>query len=393
MTGPAVRLSARASKLASKGRPWFFADDLEDGPEDAGLVRVLSHRGNDLGLGFHSSHGKLRLRLCGVWPGGAAPAVDEFFERRLTEAVGRRAERRGPRVGVRLVHGETDGLPGLVVDQYADCLVLQVTTVTAERHVDTIVATLVELTGATSVVARNDVQVRRLEGLVQEVRLLHGTRVDEVEIEEHGLVHPVRPFTGHKTGFYLDQSLARRRVQQLAADRDVLDLFCYQGAFALAALSGGARGALAVDQSAEAIELACRAAERNGLAGLAAQQGSAFDVLRELRASDRQFGLVVVDPPAFAKSRREKSGGLRGYRDLNRNALRLLTPGGLLVTCSCSFHVSGPEFEDVLRQSSAGLPFRVVLRERIMAGPDHPVWLGLPESEYLKVCVLQRQGP
>ena len=294
---------------------------------------------------------------------------------------------------MRLVHGEADGLPGLVVDEYGDCLVVQMTAATAERNADTIVSTLVELTGATSVVARNDVQVRRLEGLPLEVRLLHGRRAEEVEIEEHGLVHAVRLFTGHKTGFYLDQRLTRRRVQRLAADRDVLDLFCYQGAFALAALSGGARGALAVDQSAEAVELARSAAERNGLPGLTADQGNAFDVLRELRATDRRFGLVVVDPPAFAKSRREKSGGLRGYRDLNRNALRLLAPGGLLVTCSCSFHVSGPEFEGVLRQASAGLPFRVVLRERIMAGSDHPVWLGLPESEYLKICVLERQGP
>ena len=388
-----VRLSGNASALATKGRPWFFGDDLVGrAPEDGTLVRVLSERGRDLGLGFYSEHSKLKLRLCGPWlDSEAPPAEDEFLRRRLAEAIERRAGLRGPRAGVRLVHGEADGLPGVVVDQYGTCAVLQVSAAAAERHIDSIVALLVELAGAESVLARNDVQVRRLEGLQLGVRWLHGDPVEEVEIEENGLVHVVRPAAGHKTGFYLDQRPARQRVREHAAGRRVLDLFSYQGGFALAALAGGASEAIAVDQSAEALELAQRVAERNDLSGLTVRRENVFDALRELRAADEFFDLIIVDPPAFAKSRREQRAALRGYRDLNRNALRALAPGGLLVTCSCSYHVSGAEFEDVLRQGTAGLPFRVLMRERIGAGEDHPAWLGLPESEYLKVRVLERQ--
>lgn len=388
-----VRLSAKASALATKGRPWFFADDLEQGsPADGALVAVQSDRGRDLGLGFYSAHSKLKLRLCGMWTGGEGlPSAEEFFGRRLRDAVARRASLRGPRAGVRLVHGEADGLPGLVVDQYAECAVMQVTAAAVERHCDLITALVVELAGAQRVLLRNDVQVRRLEGLPSMVRWSHGDPVPEVEFEEDGLVHVARPEAGHKTGFYLDQRPARRRVRELAAGRRVLDLFCYQGAFAQAALAGGASSAVVVDQSADAVKLALDGAARNGFGGVEARGGNAFDVLRELRAAEEMFDLVVVDPPAFAKSKREKRGAQRGYRDLNRNALRTLAPGGLLVTCSCSHHVSGPEFEDVLRQASAGLPFRVLVRERISAGEDHPAWLGLPESEYLKVRVLERQ--
>ena len=296
----------------------------------------------------------------------------------------------GLKSGVRLVHGEADGVPGLVVDAYGTSLVLQATAAVVDRSLDAVVPVLVERTGAQMVLARHDLAVRRLEGLPEEVTLLHGRRIEEVEIEEHGVVHRVRPFTGQKTGFYLDQRPARRIAQQLAAGRRVLDLFAYQGGFGLAALAGGAVSALAVDQSAVALGLAEEAARRNGLEGLEVLRGNAFRVLRRLRDERRDFDLVVLDPPAFAKSRREVSGARRGYRDLNRMALRLLAPGGSLITSSCSHHLMPPMFEEILRQSAAGLPFRTVLRQRIMAGPDHPVWISLPESEYLKVLVLER---
>lgn len=386
-----VRLSKRASQLARKGRPWFFADDLDGAlPEAAGLVRVATDRGRDLGLAFYSAQSKIRVRLCGTWPGDGVPLPEEFYRQRLEAAVAERAALRAPSAGLRLVHGEADGLPGLVVDQYADCLVVQVTAAAVEQSYDCIVPALVEITEARCVVARNDVAVRKLEGLPLEVQLLHGRRVEEVEIDENGLRYPVRLLDGQKTGMYLDQRRARARVRELAAGRSALDLFSYQGGFSLSALAGGATQVLAVDQSQPALDLAQRAAEANGLRGLQVRKGNAFDVLRDLRTAGSQFGLVVVDPPAFAKSRREVTGALRGYRDLNRNALRLLAPGGILVTCSCSHHLTGPKFEEVLRQAATELPFRVYLDERIGAGSDHPVWVHLPESEYLKVCVLRR---
>ncbi|MEZ5962371.1 MAG: class I SAM-dependent rRNA methyltransferase [Planctomycetota bacterium] len=392
-----VALTEHAARLLGRGQAWFFADDIErvDAPPTSlghgSLVRVHDGRGHVSALGFLSTASKIRLRVCafGPVPDDLDPAA--WVRAQLTRAVARRAGF-DPGAGVRLVHGEGDGLPGLVVDRYADLLVLQVTVPLLEGAYDVLVPALVELTGAAVVLARNDVRVRELEGLRREVLLLHGKRVETVAIVEDGVEHTVDPWSGHKTGFYLDQRLARRRVRELAAGKDVLDTFAYQGGFALAALRGGARSCLAVDQSETALARAEAAAARNGLGGLETRAANVFDVLRELRAAGRSFDLVVVDPPAFAKSKREAEGAMRGYRDLNGHAMRLLRPGGLLLTCSCSHHMGAAAFETVLRQAAAGLPFSFVLRERIMADVDHPVWLNLPQSEYLKVILLERSA-
>lgn len=388
---PTVQLGNKASSLARKGNVWFYRDDLaaQDVPH-AALVRVLDHEGRDLGLGFTSTAGKLALRRCGPWPERGVPDREQFFQARLTRAIEQRTGSLGPRDGVRLVHGEADWLPGLIVDRYGPVCVLQVTAPFVEQSLDAIVPFLADLAHADCVIARNDVAVRKLENLPLEVRLLHGRRITEVPIEEHGVRHTVLPFTGHKTGFYLDQRPARALVKELARGRTVLDLFAYQGGFSLAALAGGARSAIAVDQSEPALQLAAAGAAAQGLGGLTTIPANVFDHLRSLRGDQQRFDLIVLDPPAFAKSRRELGGALRGYRDLNRLALRLLAPRGYLLTCSCSHHVDLPGFEDVCRQAAAGLPFQVLLRQRLGAGPDHPAWVSLPESEYLKVLLLQR---
>lgn len=388
---PVLRLRPAAARLAGKGHPWFYRDDLLDetvpGPL---LVRLQDDAGRDLGLAFTSAHSKLAVRRCGPWPRAGVPDREEFFHARLGAAIAARGDRLGQQDGVRLVHGEADALPGLVVDRYGPVVVLQVTAPYVEQSLDAIVPFLARRLQAECVLARNDVSVRKLEELPQEVRLLHGKRVLEAVISEHGVRHRVRPWTGHKTGFYLDQSPARSTVMSLAKDRTVLDLFAYQGAFALCALKAGARSALCVDQSEQALQWAVQGAQENGLTGLATQQANVFEFLRAERQGSTRFDLVVLDPPAFAKNKRELSGALRGYRDLNRQCLRLLPPGGHLFTCSCSHHVTLPMFEDVLRQAAGGLPFRVLLRQRLGAGSDHPVWHALPESEYLKVLWLQR---
>jgi 23S rRNA (cytosine1962-C5)-methyltransferase len=385
-----VTLNEHASKLLGRGQPWFFADDVAEVAATHGaLVRVRDGRGRVAGLGFYSAKSKICLRLCGHAPAPESLQPGAWLQARLRAAVARRATF-AAEAGVRLVHGEGDGIPGLVVDRYADCLVLQVTAPTIEAAYDIVVPTLVELTGAQSVLARNDVKVRDLEGLPREVRLLHGKRTEEVEIVEHGVRHRIDLFGGHKTGFYLDQRPARRRVHELARGRDVLDVFCYQGGFALAALRGGARSCLAIDQSEPALARARDGAAHNQLAGLETRAANAFDALRALREQGQGFDLAIVDPPAFAKSKREVQGAERGYRDLNAHAMRLLRPGGLLLTCSCSHHITPPMFEALVRQAAAGLPFSFVLRERIMADPDHPVWLSLPQTEYLKVLLLER---
>jgi 23S rRNA (cytosine1962-C5)-methyltransferase len=388
---PVLHLRPAAARLAGKGHPWFYRDDLVEADlPAAGLVRLCDDAGRDLGLAFTSARSKLAVRRAGPWPGPGIPDREAFFRARLAAAIAARAERLGPEDGVRLVHGEADALPGLIVDRYGPVVVLQVTAPFVEQSLDAIVPFLVQRLEAESVLARNDVSVRKLEDLPHEVRLLHGKRITEVVIAEGGVQHRVRPWTGHKTGFYLDQSPARAAVQAIARDRSVLDLFAYQGAFALSALRGGARSALCVDQSGQALELAASAAVENGLPGLSTQQANVFEFLRAERQEGARFDLVVLDPPAFAKNKRELEGALRGYRDLNRLALRLLPPGGHLITCSCSHHVTLPMFEDVVRQAGAGLPFRVLLRQRLGAGPDHPVWHALPESEYLKVLWLER---
>ena len=388
-TGP-VQLTVKASGFARRGRPWLFKDDMvASAPLPARLVRVVDENGRDLGLGLTGSS-KLALRMCGPWPGMEVPDREAFFKARLDAAIGARAGLLGPEHGARIVHAESDWLPGLIVDRYGDVLVLQVTSAFVEASLDAIVPYLADRLGASSVVARNDVQTRNRENLPKDVEILHGDRKLEVQISEGSVKHTVRPLTGHKTGFYLDQRPARALVQSLAKGKRVLDLFSYQGAFSMHALRGGATSALAVDQSEDAIALAQEDAAANGLTGLETRCGNVFDVARELRESNQQFDLIVLDPPAFAKSRRELPGAERGYRDLNRIALRLLAPNGLLVTCSCSHHVDGPRFEELIRQAAAGLPFRVALRQRLAAGEDHPVLITHRESEYLKVMLMQR---
>ncbi|MBI5850202.1 MAG: class I SAM-dependent rRNA methyltransferase [Planctomycetes bacterium] len=390
-----IQLTARATTLARKGQLWFYADDATPGLDAArqpGLVRLRDPDGRDLGLALCSPRSRLALRRCGPWPGDGVPAPGEFLRARLGAAIASRAAFAARDGGVRLIHGEADEIPGLVVDRYVDCLVVQVGTAPLEAMRAELVEALEALCSPRMILARNDIGVRKLEGLDATVRLLSGHRVEELTIVEDGLRHPVRPFDGHKTGFYLDQAPARGYVRAHARGRSMLDAFAYQGGFALAALAGGARDALAIDESEPALLRARDTATANGLAGLETLAGNAFQVLRDLRRAERRFELAVVDPPAFAKSRRELEGGLRGYRDLDRLALRLLAPGGLLVTCSCSHHVTLEKFEEVLRQAAADLPFRIFLRARLGAGPDHPVSLTAPESEYLKVLVVERAG-
>jgi len=388
--GPIV-LPARAAKIGRRGHPWFYRDDLADLelPVDA-LVRVHAPGGRDLGLGMTSARSKITLRLCGSWPGDGVPTPQEFLKTRLQSAVTLRGEANGEGFGVRLVHGESDAIPGLVIDRYASCCVVQSTSAFVESQLDTIAKWLIEEVKVSSVLLRGDVPVRKREGLPQEVRWLAGDPIESVEIEENGIRHLVYPVEGHKTGFYLDQRPARGRVKELSEGARVLDLFSYQGAFSLAALAGGAREVTAVDTSEVALSRATAAAQRQGLEPLQTMAGNVFDVVRELRQQEKQFDVIVLDPPPFCKSRRELEGGKRGYRDLNRIALRLLAPGGRLITASCSHHLRPEIFEEVLRQASFDLPFRVFLEERLGAGSDHPAWIRLPESEYLKVRILRR---
>jgi 23S rRNA (cytosine1962-C5)-methyltransferase len=391
-----IDLGKNASRLARRGHPWLYKDDLKNTDlvdpvfASGAITRVRDHEGRDLGLACASTRSKIALRLCGGWPGGAVPQLEEFLADRIQRAVALRKDFIEDQSGVRIVHGEADLIPGLVIDRYADVLVVQATTALIDVALPLISSILLETFKPRMILARNDLAIRKYERLPEEVVLLHGEPVDKVTIIEHGVKHLVRPYAGQKTGMYLDQRPARKKVQKVASGARVLDLFSYQGGFSMAALSGGATSVTMVDQSSTALDIAKETARENGFSEPDTIRGNVFDVVRDLRSHGELYDLVILDPPAFCKSRKEVEGGIRGYRDLNRAALRLLAPGGRLVTCSCSHHLKSDMFEDTIRQATLDLPFRVFVEERIGSGIDHPVLVRLPETEYLKVRMLRR---
>ncbi|MGE4618291.1 MAG: class I SAM-dependent rRNA methyltransferase [Planctomycetota bacterium] len=391
-----IDLGKNASRLARRGHPWLYKDDLKATDlvdpvfASGAIARVRDHDGRDLGLACASTRSKIALRLCGGWPGDSVPQLEEFLSDRIQRAVALRKDLIEDQSGVRIVHGEADLIPGLVVDRYADVLVVQATTALIDAALPLVAGILAETFNPRMILARNDLGIRKYERLQEEVVLLHGEPVDKVTIVEHGVKHLVRPYAGQKTGMYLDQRPARKVVQKVASGARVLDLFSYQGGFSMAALSGGATSITMVDQSSTALDVAKATARENGFSEPDAIRGNVFDVVRDLRSHGEFYDLVILDPPAFCKSRKEVQGGVRGYRDLNRAALRLLAPGGRLITCSCSHHLKSDMFEDTIRQGALDLPFRVFIEDRLGSGADHPVLVRLPETEYLKVRVLRR---
>jgi 23S rRNA (cytosine1962-C5)-methyltransferase len=293
---------------------------------------------------------------------------------------------------LRWVHGESDGLPGLVVDSYADTLVMQVLSAGIERWRDVLASMLMELTGARGVYERSDVDVRKLEGLPERTGNLLGEEPPErVEIAEDGLHYAVDLRQGHKTGFYLDQRSNRHQVRKLSRDKDVLDCFCYTGGFTLNALVGGAKSVLAVDGSGEALAQAQEHTALNGLDDGRArwQEGDVFRVLRLLRDQAQSFDMIVLDPPKFAPTSVQVERAARGYKDINLLAFKLLRPGGLLVTFSCSGGVSAELFQKIVAGAAldAGVEGRIV--RHMHASGDHPVGIHFPEGEYLKGLVVE----
>jgi 23S rRNA (cytosine1962-C5)-methyltransferase len=281
----------------------------------------------------------------------------------------------------------------VVADRYGDTLVLQLTSAGAERWRDAIAVALLEATGASRVWERSDAEVRALEGLAPATGPLRGPREPtRIEVSEHGIRFEVDLERGHKTGFYLDQRENRRRVRQLARGRDVLDGFCYTGGFALSAAAGGARSVFALDSSAEALSLAKANAQLNGLTGIDWVGGDVFQMLRHLRDARRQFDLIVLDPPKFAPTAAHATRAARAYKDINLLALKLLRPGGLLTTFSCSGGISADLFQKIVAGAALDAGVDAQILERLGPGPDHPVALNFPEGEYLKGLLCRVAG-
>jgi 23S rRNA (cytosine1962-C5)-methyltransferase len=369
--------------------PWIFKGDVADADEMApgGIVTVLDHGGRFVGRGFFNPRPALCCRIV-TWQDEALDP--EFFARRLAAAVDARAGRRGvPEVG-RLVWSEADGVPGLVVDRYGPVLVVQCLTLGVVRVRDDLIAGLRRRVGALAVFNVDDVVAARLEGFEPASNWADRPGPAEIVLDEGGVRLAVRPGAGHKTGVYLDQAHNRVRVGAATGSGDVLDVFAYTGGFACHALHGGARSAVCVESSPEAVAGARRNLELNGFAGRAEIRAvNAFEELRRLDRERARFDLVILDPPPFARSRSAVDAALRGYKEINLRALRLLAPGGRLATFSCSHHVDETTFEATVRDAATDTATRLRLLERLGQAPDHPTLLTVPETRYLKGLLLQ----
>ena len=375
--------------------PWIFSgaiQNVDEEPASGSTVDLLSFNKLFLARASYSPHSQIRAR---VWTFDDEPIDREFFRKRIRSSIATRNTLHVTRStdALRLTYAESDNLPGLIVDRYGDVLVLQSLTAGSEFWKETIADVLLEETGLKNIYERSDADVRELEGLPSIVGPLRGSPITKLPITEHGLKFTINFESGHKTGFYLDQRANRQRVRELAKDKDVLDCFCYTGGFSVNALSGGAKSVLSVDSSADALELCKENAALNNLPAdrHATLEGDVFHLLRKFRDEARSFDMIVLDPPKFAPTSAQVDKAARAYKDINLLAFKLLRPGGILVTFSCSGGVDAALFQKIIAGSAldAGVDAQIV--EHLSQAADHPVSLHFPEGTYLKGLVCLRK--
>ena len=385
---PTAVVSSRAEDRIRRGHPWIYQSDVDDVAAEAGaIVEVLGPRQRYLGRAFYSDRSQISLRML---TRGEEDVDEAFWRERLTAALAFREALTINATAYRLVHGEADLLPSLIVDRYAGILVVQALSQGMDRHVPALLPLLVELTGATGVLARNDPRVRLLEGLEQRVDVLHGDVPETILVHESGIEYDVDPRRGQKTGLFLDQRENRDAASFYAHGRG-LDCFSYNGGFGLR-LASRCESVEALDISSDAIERITANATRNGITNLQAREANVFDELRHLEKTGERFDTIVLDPPAFAKNKASVPKALAGYKDINLRALRLLNAGGYLITCSCSYNVDEATFAGVIYEASVDSDVPVTVVEKRMQGRDHPVLLGVPETYYLKCLIVRRVG-
>ena len=406
---PAITLKAGREKSLLRRHPWIFSGAVErvDGaPLSGDTLAVRDAAGNFLAWAAYNASSQITAR---VWSWREDEFVDtEFFRRRIADALearnalrsplpqagkglGERGDETTPNNGMRLIHAESDGLPGLIVDRYGDVLVMQIGSAGAERWRDTIADILQELFIPACIYERSDSDSRAREGMETRNGVLRGTLPESFEVVEHGLHFKVDVVAGQKTGFYLDQRDNRVLTQTLAAGRDVLNCFCYTGGFSLYALRGGAKSVLSIDASGEALRIAEQNLTSNGLDATRAEwlEADVFQALRKLRDQGRSFDFIILDPPKFAPTAAFAEKAARGYKDINLLGFKLLRPGGLLATYSCSGGISAELFQKIVAGAAldAGVDAQIV--HHLHASADHPVLLSFPEGEYLKGLVLR----
>jgi 23S rRNA (cytosine1962-C5)-methyltransferase len=382
----AARVSARgARRWVEAAHPWIYRSDVEAVPAEVpGVVSVEDARGEPIGMALWSPASAIALRMLTR----DQRAIDGAFWRERLENARRYREALAPDASAyRLVHAESDGLPSLIVDRYGDTLVVQLLSAGLESRRGEIVAALEDVFAPAGILARNDVPVRRHERLTRSMELLAGAVPESIEVREGPIRYLAAPWTGQKTGAFLDQRENRARAGAHARGR-ALDCFSYHGSFALH-LAAGAAEVTAVDSSAEALERAASNAALNGFAHLSTVQANVFDFLRSEDAGGAAYDVIVLDPPAFAKNRSSVPGALRGYKEINLRALKLLSPGGTLLTFSCSYHVDRERFRTMLESAAADSGRPVHWIEARGQALDHPEVLQIPESGYLKGAILR----
>lgn len=371
-----------------KGSPWVYRTEIEDSAAQPGVVvEVKTRGGRVLGQGFYNPRSMIAVRMVRWGPGGTV--TGELLQSRVREAVRWRQELAAGRDSFRVVHAEADGLPGLVVDKYGPMLIVQVTSLGLLPFMEAIVSCLVDQLSPEGIYEQGDLSVRDREGLAREDRLLYGQFIPAVEIHEHGVKMEIDLSYGQKTGHFLDQYTNRGRMADLAPGRTVFDAFCHTGGFGLAAAVHGAQSVVGIDIDSGVTDRAVRNAELNGVTGrMSLVTENAFDWLR--RESDRgpQYDLGILDPPAFTKSKNSVPQALKGYKEINLRGLKLIRPGGYLVTSSCSYHVSEADFIAVVQSAVHDARRHVRIIEIRGQGSDHPILPALPESRYLKCLVL-----
>jgi 23S rRNA (cytosine1962-C5)-methyltransferase len=392
MATPSAVVSRRGVDRIRAGHPWIFRTDVVDVAAEPGdLVRVTTERGRPLGWATFSSASQITLRLVSQ-DIGALPDLRPWLTDRVAAAAAYRDTLDVDGTAWRVVHGESDGLPATIVDRYGShdgvYFVVQTLSQASERWLPVLGEILVERFDPRGILVRNDPKVRRLEGLDEHIGVLHGDVPAHVVVREGRVEYRVDLRGGQKTGLFLDQRENHRMAAGYARG-DVLDAFTYNGGFALQ-MAAHAAHVLALDSSAAAVATTRENARANGLSNVEAREANVFDELRELEVSDARFDTIALDPPAFAKNKASVERALAGYKEINLRALRLLRPGGHLITCSCSYNVDEPTFVSVLRQAAADARVSAWIVEKRAQARDHPWLLTVPETHYLKCVVLRR---
>ena len=386
-------INAGRDKSLLRRHPWIFSGavkSVDGGTVSGDVVRVQSDDGRFLATAAYSEKSQIIARVLSFDEHEVIDAA--FYRRQIKKAVARRSGLTATTNAMRLIHGESDGLPGLIADRYGDVIVLQLLTAGIDPQRELLATLLMEETAATTIYERSDADVRELEGLPVRNGLIAGQPLPgETVIKENGMTIAVDIAQGHKTGFYLDQRDSRALTTSLAANADVLNCFCYTGTMSVAALAGGAKSVLSIDSSAPSLEMAAHNLQRNGHDTTRAEwlDADVFQALRKLRDQAKSFDLIILDPPKFAPTAHHAEKAARAYKDINLLALKLLRPGGYLMTFSCSGGINADLFQKIVAGAALDAHVDAQIIKRLGAGADHPVALNFPEGDYLKGLLLR----